>query len=164
MLIELFDWLRVTFGDFPGANLLRFLSVRTGVAIIVSLLLSIVTGGRIIRYLRRQQIGESVRDLGLEGQLEKKGTPTMGGLIILLAVLLPSLLFAKLNNIYLITMLVATVWMGAIGFIDDYLKIKHRNKDGPGRKIQGSRTDRTWSADRLHHVTQRAGGGAHERS
>ena len=136
MLIELFDWLRTTFGDFPGANLLRFLSVRTGVAIIVSLLLSIVTGGRIIRYLRRQQIGESVRDLGLEGQLEKKGTPTMGGLIILLAVLLPSLLFARLDNVYLITMLVATVWMGAIGFIDDYLKIKHRNKDGLAGKFK----------------------------
>ncbi len=136
MLIELFDWLKSTFGDFPGANLLDFLSVRTGVAIIVSLLLSIVTGGRIIRYLRRKQIGESVRDLGLEGQLEKKGTPTMGGLIILLAVLLPCLLFAKLNNIYLLTMLVATVWMGAIGFVDDYLKIKHKNKDGLAGKFK----------------------------
>ncbi len=130
MLIELIDWLKATYGDFPGANLLDFLSVRAGVAIIVSLLLSMVTGGRIIRYLRRQQIGESVRDLGLEGQLEKKGTPTMGGVIILLAVLVPCLLFARLDNVYLITMLVATVWMGAIGFVDDYLKIKHKNKDG----------------------------------
>ncbi|MBB4078338.1 phospho-N-acetylmuramoyl-pentapeptide-transferase [Lewinella aquimaris] len=136
MLIELFDWMKATFGDFPGANLLDFLSVRAGVAIIVSLLLSIVTGGRIIRYLRRQQIGESVRDLGLEGQLEKKGTPTMGGVIILLAVLLPCILFARLDNIYLITMLVATVWMGAIGFIDDYLKIKHKNKDGLAGKFK----------------------------
>ncbi|NJB84905.1 phospho-N-acetylmuramoyl-pentapeptide-transferase [Lewinella marina] len=130
MLIELFEWLKATFGDFPGANLLDFLSVRTGSAIIVSLLLSIVTGGRIIRYLRRQQIGETVRDLGLEGQMEKKGTPTMGGLIILLAVLLPCLLFARLDNVYLLTMLVATIWMGAIGFVDDYLKIKRKNKDG----------------------------------
>ena len=136
MLIELFEWLKATYGDFPGANLLDFLSVRAGLAIIVSLSLSIITGGRIIRYLRRQQIGESVRDLGLEGQLEKKGTPTMGGLIILLAVMLPCILFARLDNIYLITMLIATVWMGAIGFIDDYLKIKHKNKDGLAGKFK----------------------------
>ncbi len=136
MLIELFDWLRTTLGDFPGANLLNFLSVRAGAAIIFSLTLSIITGGRIIRFLRRQQIGESVRDLGLEGQLQKKGTPTMGGLIILLAVLLPCLLFARLDNTYLITMLVATVWMGAIGFVDDYLKIKRRNKDGLAGKFK----------------------------
>ncbi|WP_116124811.1 phospho-N-acetylmuramoyl-pentapeptide-transferase [Lewinella sp. IMCC34183] len=136
MLIELIDWLKASFGDFPGANLLDFLSVRAGVAIITSLLLSMVTGGRIIRYLRRKQIGESVRDLGLQGQLEKKGTPTMGGLIILLAILLPCLLFARLDNVYLITMLVATVWMGAIGFIDDYLKIKHKNKDGLAGKFK----------------------------
>ena len=130
MLIELIDWLKATFGDFPGANLFDFLSVRAGLAIIVSLLLSMVTGGRIIRYLRKKQIGESVRDLGLEGQMEKKGTPTMGGVIILLAIVVPCLLFARLDNIYLITMLVATVWMGVIGFVDDYLKIKHKNKDG----------------------------------
>ena len=136
MLIELIDWLKSTFGDFPGANLLDFLSVRAGVAIITSLLLSIVTGGRIIRYLRKKQIGESVRDLGLQGQMEKKGTPTMGGLIILLAILLPCLLFARLDNVYLITMLVATVWMGTIGFIDDYLKIKHKNKDGLAGKFK----------------------------
>ncbi len=136
MLIELIDWLRTTLGDFPGANLLNFLSVRAGAAIIFSLTLSIITGGRIIRYLRRQQIGESVRDLGLEGQLEKKGTPTMGGLIILLAVLLPCLLFARLDNTYLVTMLVATIWMGAIGFVDDYLKIKHKNKDGLAGKFK----------------------------
>ena len=130
MLIELIDWLKATFGDFPGANLFDFLSVRAGLAIIVSLLLSMVTGGRIIRYLRKKQIGESVRDLGLEGQLEKKGTPTMGGVIILLAIVVPCLLFARLDNIYLVTMLLATVWMGVIGFVDDYLKIKRKNKDG----------------------------------
>lgn len=130
MLINLFAWLESQIGDFPGNNLLDFLSFRAGVAIIVSLLLSIVTGGRIIRYLRRQQIGESVRDLGLEGQKQKQGTPTMGGVIILLAILVPCLLFARLDNIYLITMLVATIWMGAIGFVDDYLKIKRKNKDG----------------------------------
>ena len=136
MLIELIDWLRSAFGDFPGANLLDFLSVRAGLAIIFSLTLSIITGGRIIRLLRRQQIGESVRDLGLEGQLQKRGTPTMGGLIILLAILLPCLLFARLDNIYLLTMLLATVWMGAIGFIDDYLKVKHKNKDGLAGKFK----------------------------
>ena len=136
MLIELVDWLKATYGDFPGANLLDFLSFRAGVAIIVSLVLSMVTGGRIIRYLRKKQIGESVRDLGLEGQMEKKGTPTMGGVIILLAILVPCLLFARLDNVYLITMLVATVWMGTIGFVDDYLKIKHKNKDGLAGKFK----------------------------
>ena len=136
MLIELVDWLKATYGDFPGANLLDFLSFRAGVAIIVSLVLSMITGGRIIRYLRKKQIGESVRDLGLEGQMEKKGTPTMGGVIILLAILVPCLLFARLDNVYLITMLVATVWMGTIGFVDDYLKIKHKNKDGLAGKFK----------------------------
>ena len=136
MLIELVDWLTATYGDFPGANLLDFLSFRAGVAIIVSLVLSMITGGRIIRYLRKKQIGESVRDLGLQGQMEKKGTPTMGGVIILLAILVPCLLFARLDNVYLITMLVATVWMGAIGFVDDYLKIKHKNKDGLAGKFK----------------------------
>lgn len=136
MLIELIEWLKATYGDFPGANLLDFLSVRAGLAIIFSLSLSIVTGGRIIRYLRRKQIGESVRDLGLAGQIQKKGTPTMGGLIILLAVILPCLLFARLSNIYLLTMLLATVWMGTIGFIDDYLKVKHKNKDGLAGKFK----------------------------
>ena len=136
MLIELVDWLTATYGDFPGANLLDFLSFRAGVAIIVSLVLSMITGGRIIRYLRMKQIDESVRDLGLQGQMEKKGTPTMGGVIILLAILVPCLLFARLDNVYLITMLVATVWMGAIGFVDDYLKIKHKNKDGLAGKFK----------------------------
>ena len=130
MLVDLITWLRETFGDFPGANLFDFLSVRAGIAIIVSLLISMVTGGRIIRWLRRQQMGESIRDLGLEGQNEKAGTPTMGGVIIILAIIIPCLLFGDLTNVYLLTMLVATVWMAAIGFLDDYLKLKHKNKDG----------------------------------
>lgn len=130
MLVSLFKWLEATFGNFPGNNLLDFLSVRAGIAIILSLVISIIFGGRVIRMLQRHQMGESVRDLGLEGQAQKAGTPTMGGVIILLAILVPCLLMGVLTNIYLITMLVATVWMGAIGFTDDYLKIKHKNKDG----------------------------------
>ncbi|MTB51302.1 phospho-N-acetylmuramoyl-pentapeptide-transferase [Lewinella sp. W8] len=139
MLISLMEWLEGVLGDYPGAGLLDFLSVRAGVAIIISLLISMVTGRRIIRLLQRQQMGESIRDLGLEGQQQKAGTPTMGGIIILLAILVPCLLMGRLDNIYLITMLVATVWMGLIGFTDDYLKIKRKNKDGlAGRfKIMG---------------------------
>ncbi len=136
MLISLFEWISANFGDFPGSNLLGFLSVRAGIAIIISLLISMVTGGRIIRYLRRQQMGETIRDLGLDGQQEKAGTPTMGGVIIILAIVVPCLLVARLDNIYLITMLVATLWMGAIGFTDDYLKLKHKNKDGLAGKFK----------------------------
>lgn len=139
MLVSLFQWLESVLGDFPGNNLLDFLSVRAGIAIILSLLVSMVFGGRIIKKLQYYQMGESVRDLGLDGQAQKAGTPTMGGIIILLAILLPCLLMGRLDNVYLWTMLVATVWMGAIGFTDDYLKIKRKNKDGlAGRfKIAG---------------------------
>jgi len=139
MLVSLFKWLESVLGDFPGNNLLDFLSVRAGMAIILSLIISMIFGGRIIKMLQRHQMGESVRDLGLEGQVQKAGTPTMGGVIILLAIIVPCLLIGNLGNIYLITMLIATIWMGAIGFTDDYLKIKHKNKDGlAGRfKIAG---------------------------
>lgn len=130
MLVSLFEWLESVLGDFPGNNLFDFLSVRAGVAIIVSLLISMVSGGWIIKALQRHQMGESVRDLGLEGQAQKAGTPTMGGVIILLAILVPCLLFGRLDNVYLMVMLIATVWMGLIGFTDDYLKIKRKNKDG----------------------------------
>ncbi|MEM9528127.1 MAG: phospho-N-acetylmuramoyl-pentapeptide-transferase, partial [Bacteroidota bacterium] len=130
MLVSLFEWLESVLGDFPGNNLFDFLSVRAGVAIIISLLISMVSGGWIIKALQRHQMGESVRDLGLEGQAKKAGTPTMGGIIILLAILVPCILFGRLDNVYLIVMLVATVWMGLIGFTDDYLKIKRKNKDG----------------------------------
>jgi phospho-N-acetylmuramoyl-pentapeptide-transferase len=136
MLVSLLDWLESMLGDFPGNNLLDFLSVRAGIAIILSLLISMVTGRRIIRYLQRLQMGESVRDLGLDGQTQKAGTPTMGGVIILLAILVPCLLMGHLTNIYLITMLIATLWMGAIGFTDDYLKVKHKNKDGLAGKFK----------------------------
>lgn len=130
MLIYLTEWLRELLGDLPGANLFRFLSFRAGLAIIISLLISMVSGGKIIGWLRRMQMGESVRDLGLVGQKQKEGTPTMGGLIIILAIVVPCLLVSKLDNIYVLAMLFATVWMAAIGFVDDYLKIKRKNKDG----------------------------------
>ncbi len=129
MLYALFNWLENEFG-LPGAGLFQFLTFRASMAILFSLLLSIVFGKRIIRFLQKQQIGESIRDLGLEGQLSKKGTPTMGGVIILLSVVVPTLLFADLYNIYIILMLVVTVWMGGIGFLDDYIKVFRKNKEG----------------------------------
>ncbi len=130
MLIYLIQWLEHQLGDLPGAGLFNFLSFRAGLAMILSLLISMVFGGRIIAYLRKQQVGETVRDLGLEGQLKKQGTPTMGGVIIILAILLPCLLVGRLENTYLLTMLVATVWMAAIGFLDDYIKVFRKNKEG----------------------------------
>jgi phospho-N-acetylmuramoyl-pentapeptide-transferase len=116
--------------NFPGAGLFNFISFRAAMALISSLIISIFFGKRIINLLRRQQIGETVRDLGLTGQVEKQGTPTMGGLIILGSILIPTLLFAKLHNIYVITMLISTVWLGAIGFLDDYIKVFKKNKEG----------------------------------
>jgi len=130
MLIHLIEWLQQQLGDFPGAGLFRYLSFRAGVAIIISLLISMVFGGRIIRFLRKQQVGETVRDLGLEGQKQKEGTPTMGGIIIVLAIVVPCLLVARLDNVYLLTMLVATIWMAGIGFVDDYIKVFRKNKQG----------------------------------
>ena len=116
--------------NVPGAGLFNFISFRAAMALITSLVISIFFGKKIIELLRRQQIGETVRDLGLTGQVEKQGTPTMGGLIILGSILIPTLLFAKLSNIYVITMLVSTVWLGAIGFLDDYIKVFKKNKEG----------------------------------
>lgn len=135
MLYHLFEYLAENF-DFPGAGLFGYISFRASLAMIVSLLISMVFGGRLIRLLQRLQVGESVRDLGLDGQLEKAGTPTMGGLIILAAILIPTLLFAKLDNIYTITMLIATVWLGLIGFIDDYIKVFKKNKEGLAGKFK----------------------------
>lgn len=129
MLYYLFDYLEKQF-QFPGASLFGFLTFRAAIAMILSLLISIVYGKRIIRFLQKQQVGETIRDLGLEGQAEKAGTPTMGGIIIILATLIPVLLFAKLANIYIILLIVTTVWMGAIGFLDDYIKKFKNDKDG----------------------------------
>jgi phospho-N-acetylmuramoyl-pentapeptide-transferase len=128
MLYYLFDYLDKL--NFPGAGLFQFISFRAAMALITSLVVSIFFGKKIINLLRKQQIGETVRDLGLAGQIEKSGTPTMGGIIILSAILIPTLLFAKLHNIYVITMLLATVWLGVIGFLDDYIKVFKKNKEG----------------------------------
>lgn len=135
MLYHLFEYLDREF-DLPGAGLFRFISFRAGVAIMVSLLISLLLGNRIIRSLKRLQIGETVRDLGLEGQMQKQGTPTMGGLIILLAILVPCLLLARLDNVYIILMVLTTVWMGVIGFIDDYIKVFRKNKQGLKAKFK----------------------------
>jgi phospho-N-acetylmuramoyl-pentapeptide-transferase len=134
MLYYLFHYLDKF--NFPGAGLFEFISFRASMALILSLIISIVFGKKIINLLRRQQIGETVRDLGLEGQIEKSGTPTMGGLMILAAILIPTLLFAKLHNIYVLTMLLATVWLGFIGFIDDYIKVFRKNKKGLAGKFK----------------------------
>jgi len=133
MLYYLFDYLDKNF-DIPGTGLFQFISFRSALAIIFSLIIAIVFGKKIINYLRKKQIGETVRDLGLEGQNEKAGTPTMGGIIIILATLIPVFLFAKLDNIYVILLIFTTIWMGMIGFIDDYIKIFKNNKQGlPGK-------------------------------
>ena len=128
MLYYLFNYLDQL--NVPGAGLFQYISFRAAMALITSLIISIIFGKRIINLLRKQQIGETVRDLGLQGQLEKSGTPTMGGIIILSAIFFPTLLFAKLDNIYVITMLIATIWLGLIGFLDDYIKVFKKNKEG----------------------------------
>jgi len=130
MLIELVEWLESQFGPIRGAGLFQYITFRAGVAIILSLLISMVFGGRIIRYMKRLQIGESIRDLGLDGQKEKEGTPTMGGVIIIMAILVPCILMARLDNVYIVLMILATSWMAIIGFIDDYIKVFRKNKKG----------------------------------
>jgi phospho-N-acetylmuramoyl-pentapeptide-transferase len=129
MLYYLFEYLR-THGDFPGAGLFQYISFRAGLAMILSLLISLVIGKRIILWLQRMQIGETVRDLGLQGQNLKAGTPTMGGIIIIAATLIPVFLLARLDNVYILLMLFATVWMATIGFIDDYIKVFKKDKKG----------------------------------
>ncbi|MEJ2112325.1 MAG: phospho-N-acetylmuramoyl-pentapeptide-transferase [Flavobacteriaceae bacterium] len=129
MLYYLFEYLEKQY-QLPGASLFGFISFRAAVSIILSLLISTIFGKRIIKFLQKQQVGESIRDLGLEGQVEKAGTPTMGGIIIIMATLIPVLLFAKLENIYIILLIVTTVWMGTIGFIDDYIKKFKNDKEG----------------------------------
>ena len=129
MLYHLFEYLTTNF-DIPGSGVMRFLSFRSVMAVVLSLLMVVLLGKSVIRLLKRYQIGEDIRDLGLQGQLEKKGTPTMGGIIILLAIIVPVLLFARLDNIYTILMLVATIWCGVIGFADDYIKVFRHKKEG----------------------------------
>jgi phospho-N-acetylmuramoyl-pentapeptide-transferase len=141
MLYYLFEYLESHY-NVTGAGLFQYISFRSALAFILSLLFSTIYGKRIINYLQRMQVGESVRNLGLEGQAEKAGTPTMGGIIIILATLIPVLLFAQIDNIYIILLIVTTLWMGAIGFIDDYIKIFKKDKEGlKGRfKILGQIT------------------------
>ncbi len=116
--------------DIPGARLMSYITFRSGAALILSLFISMVIGKRIIEKLQLMQVGEIVRDLGLEGQLSKKGTPTMGGIIIIISILVPCLLLGKLENIYLILMIISTIWLGLLGFADDYIKVAHHDKDG----------------------------------
>ena len=129
MLYHLFQYLD-RFHNIPGSGLFQYISFRAAAAIILSLLIVIIFGRKIIDYLRRKQIGEDIRDLWLEGQLQKKGTPTMGGVILLVAILVPTLLFARLDNIYILLMIVSTVWLGFIGGLDDYIKVFRHNKEG----------------------------------
>jgi len=135
MLYHLFEFLETSY-NLPGAGLFQYITFRSASALILSLVISILIGDRIISSLKRLQIGETVRELGLDGQKQKDGTPTMGGIIIILAVLIPCLLFAKLNNIYIILMIITTLWMGAIGGLDDYIKVFKKNKDGLSGKFK----------------------------
>lgn len=129
MLYYLFDFLEKQF-QFPGASVFQYLSFRAAAAVLMSLIFSMLFGKRIILLLKKQQIGESVRDLGLDGQKEKEGTPTMGGIIIILGTLIPVLLLAQLNNIYILLLIITTLWMGMIGGVDDYIKVFKKNKEG----------------------------------
>lgn len=129
MLYYIFEYLENQW-NIPGAGLFQFISFRAGLAIIISLIISMLFGKRIISSLKKMQVGETVRDLGLDGQKEKEGTPTMGGIIIILAIIIPCLLLSKLDNVYILVMLFATVWMAIIGFSDDYIKVFHKDKKG----------------------------------
>jgi phospho-N-acetylmuramoyl-pentapeptide-transferase len=133
MLYHLFQWLEAHNYDIPGAGLFKYVSFRAGMAIVMSLVIALIFGRRIVRFLRDLQIGETVRDLGLEGQKQKQGTPTMGGIIIIMAIIIPTLLFCRLDNVYIVLMILATSWMGIVGFTDDYIKVFKKNKKGlPG--------------------------------
>ncbi len=134
MIYHLFHYLEQF--DVPGARLFDYISFRAGFALILSLFIAIVIGRRIIDRLQLMQVGEIVRNLGLEGQMEKKGTPTMGGIIIIISILIPCLLLGKLNNVYMLLMIVSTIWTGALGFADDYIKVAHHNKEGMKGKFK----------------------------
>ncbi|MBQ5601521.1 MAG: ATP-binding cassette domain-containing protein, partial [Clostridia bacterium] len=134
MIYHLFELLKDY--DIPGQGLLHYLSFRAIVAFTTALLISIIAGKRIIRWIQRKQIGEEIRDLGLEGQMQKKGTPTMGGIIIFLSIIIPVLLFARLDNIYIFLLLISTIWFFLIGFADDYIKVFRKNKEGMSPKMK----------------------------
>ena len=134
MIYLLYDWFKGL--DIPGWGMLQYISFRSSAAIITSLLITMVFGWKLIKLLHKKQIGEEIRDLGLDGQMQKKGTPTMGGIIILASIIIPTILFANLQNIYIILMLITTVWLGAIGFIDDYIKVFRKDKQGLAGKFK----------------------------
>jgi len=129
MLHYLFQYLESAY-DFPGAGVVQYISFRASFAVITSLIVSLLFGGKIISFIQNKQIGEEIRELGLEGEKQKKGTPTMGGLIIIAAILIPTILFADIFNIYIILMIISTLWLGLIGFIDDYIKVFKKDKEG----------------------------------
>ena len=135
MLYYLFTYLQEAL-NFPGAGVFQYISFRAAMAVIVSLLISLIFGKRIISFLAKKQVGESIRDLGLEGQVEKAGTPTMGGFIIISSILVPTILFAQLDNIYVILMIITTLWMGLIGFMDDHIKVFKKDKKGLAGKFK----------------------------
>ena len=134
MLYHLIDWLKSLGIDFPGMGLMHYLSFRAMLALVISMLIGFFAGGKIIGWLRKHQIGEDIRDLGLEGQMQKKGTPTMGGLIIIVSVVGSALLVCRLDSIYTILLLITTLWCGGIGFADDYIKVFKHNKEGMSEK------------------------------
>ncbi len=129
MFYYLFDFLHRHY-DLPGTGVFRYISFRAALAVLTSLVISLLFGKQLIAFLNKKQVGETIRDLGLQGQSQKQGTPTMGGLIIIAAIVIPTLLFAKLHNIYIVLMLVSTIWLGLIGFLDDYIKVFRKNKEG----------------------------------
>jgi len=135
MLYHLFQYLNDQF-DFPGSGLLSYISFRAGMSVLTSLVITLLFGNTLIKFLHKKQVGETIRDLGLKGQMEKSGTPTMGGVIILAGIIIPTLLFAKLNNIYIQLMIISTIWLGTIGFIDDYIKVFKKNKKGLAGKFK----------------------------
>src|SRR5690606_21077081 len=135
MIYHLYTWIE-EYTHIPGSGLFQYISFRTAMAIILSLLITTVYGRRLINVLKKKQVGETIRDLGLDGEKAKEGTPTMGGLIIIGGILVPTLLFAKLDNIYVLIMIITTLWMGAIGFMDDYIKVFRKNKQGLAGKFK----------------------------
>ncbi|MDE6352513.1 MAG: phospho-N-acetylmuramoyl-pentapeptide-transferase, partial [Muribaculaceae bacterium] len=128
MLYYIFELLAQS--NFPGARLMSYITFRSGAAFVLSLIIALIIGRRIIDMLQKRQVGEIIRNLDLEGQMSKKGTPTMGGIIIIISILLPCILVGDLSNVYMLLMITATIWMGIIGFLDDYLKTARKNKDG----------------------------------
>ncbi len=135
MLYHFFNYINQHL-DFPGSGLFDFISFRAGMAVLTSLTITLLFGDKLIKFLQKKQVGESIRDLGLDGQMEKAGTPTMGGVIIIAGIIVPTLLFADLQNIYIQLMLIATIWLGSIGFIDDYIKVFKKNKKGLAGKFK----------------------------